>query len=180
MPEQRHEDFETVERRLREARPQASEAALTRARLAAAAAETPAPRRRHSFGLGRSRVAIAALLASGVLMSGGGAALAISGVNSSGSAGAAQYEQPTGGNTVLGEPPTTPGDDTPGDGTDPGTGSGNENVGEVVQPGRQVTAASGEKQLPFTGLAALPIIMAGVVLLTAGAVMRTRAAKPTV
>jgi hypothetical protein len=178
-----HDDFEVVERRLREARPEATDAALNRARLIAAPADAPAPRRVRTSARGRTRVAIAGLLASGMLMSGGGAALGISGINTDGSAGAAQYSQPTtGSNEVLGTTATVPTVTEPGSSgpTKTPTEPGSKGVlGEVVQPSRQVAASSSEKELPFTGLAAIPVIMAGVALLGAGLVLRTRSSRTT-
>jgi|tagenome__1003787_1003787.scaffolds.fasta_scaffold20971035_4 hypothetical protein len=178
-----HEDFEVVERRLRDARPEATDAALNRARLMAAPADAPAPRRARTSARGRTRVAIAGLLASGLLMSGGGAALGISGINSNGSAGAAQYvSNTTGTNEVLGTTSTVPTVTEPGSGgttktpTEPGSSGV---LGETVQPSRQVAAASSEKELPFTGLAAIPVIMAGVALLGAGLVIRSRSSRTT-
>ena len=49
-----------------------------------------------------------------------------------------------------------------------------------TQPARQVEAGAqgtgGEEQLPFTGFAAIPILLGGVALLTSGLVLRKRAA----
>jgi hypothetical protein len=112
----------------------------------------------------RARATIATVLASGLLMSGGGAALALSGDSSSGNVGAAGYAQPQ----VLGETqatePTvtevTPSVDDP-------------EAKPEVQGTRQV-ASSDVKSLPFTGLAAVPIILAGLVMLGAGALLRRR------
>ena len=181
--ENEHEDFEVVERRLRDARPEATDSALTRARLVAAPADAPVPRRARTTARGRTRVAIAGLLASGLLMSGGGAALGISGINSNGSAGVAQYvSNTTGTNEVLGTTSTVPTVTEPGSGgttktpTEPGSSGV---LGETVQPSRQVAATSSEKELPFTGLAAIPVIMAGVALLGAGLVLRSRSSRAT-
>ena len=48
-----------------------------------------------------------------------------------------------------------------------------------TQPARQVEAGAqgtgGEEQLPFTGFAAIPILLGGVALLTTGLVLRRRA-----
>ncbi len=46
----------------------------------------------------------------------------------------------------------------------------------AVQPARQVQEA-GSNELPFTGFAALPVLLAGLVLLSAGLVMRRSSAK---
>jgi hypothetical protein len=179
------DDLDLVERRLRESRPVATDSALTRARLTAMPDE-PSPRRVTTSGRRRTRVAIAGMLAGGVLMSGGGAALGISGINDNGSPAAAQYVQPTTStNEVLGtqttpstetETPTTETED-PGTGAgDPGTETTAPDVINEAQPARQVQATSAEKELPFTGLAAIPIIVSGIALLVAGAVLRRRSA----
>jgi hypothetical protein len=47
------------------------------------------------------------------------------------------------------------------------------------QPARQVEAGAqggGEEQLPFTGFAAIPVLLGGVALLTTGLVLRRRTA----
>src|SRR2546423_1670718 len=113
----------------------------------------------------RARVAIASLLAGGMIMSGGGAALALSGESSHGNASAAGYYAPTTAQPeVLGATQgATPGS-TPG-----ATGTS----APQVQGARQV-ASSGVKSLPFTGLAAVPIILAGIVMLGGGAWVRRR------
>ena len=49
----------------------------------------------------------------------------------------------------------------------------------MFQPARQVEAGaqgSGGEELPFTGFAAIPILLGGVALLTSGLVLRKRAA----
>ena len=54
--------------------------------------------------------------------------------------------------------------------------AGNEDENES-QPARQVEAgaqASGEEQLPFTGFAAIPVLLGGVALLATGLVLRRR------
>jgi hypothetical protein len=44
---------------------------------------------------------------------------------------------------------------------------------EQTQPTRQVAAATGS-QLPFTGFAAIPVMLGGIALLTGGLVLRRR------
>ena len=46
-----------------------------------------------------------------------------------------------------------------------------------VQPARQVQEAGLRTSLPFTGFAALPVLLAGLLLLGAGLVMRRSSAK---
>ena len=131
----------------------------------------------------RSRIAILATLALGMVLSTGGAGLAVSGFASQqGNAAQTQYGTTTptpesttqgeGSNDVLGE------EESGGP-----SGGGNENspAGEdnESQPARQVEAGaqgSGEEQLPFTGFAAIPVLLGGVALLTTGLVLRRRTA----
>ena len=129
----------------------------------------------------RSRLAIIAMLVFGGLLSTGGGALAVSGFTSQqDNAAAGQYGPSTdvqgdegdqGDQGVLGEDesggPAAGTEDTPAGGED-----------NAVQPARQVEAGvqatGGEEQLPFTGFAAIPILLGGVALLTTGLVLRRR------
>ena len=43
-----------------------------------------------------------------------------------------------------------------------------------MQPSRQVEAGADDNNLPFTGFAAVPILIGGIALLTAGLVLRRR------
>jgi len=135
-------------------------------------------RRARSADLMKSRMAILATLVVGMFLSTAGASLAISGfASSTDKASVAEYgpgnddqgEQNGGG--VLGE------DEGGGPGgTQNNNGGGGGTAGEeAVQPARQVEAgAQGESQLPFTGFAAIPILLGGVALLTTGLVLRRR------
>ena len=118
----------------------------------------------------RSRLAIIAMLVFGGLLSTSGGALAVSGFTSQqGNAAQGQYggvqgeEDDQGDQDVLGEEeaggPATP------------------ESGGPTQPARQVEAgaqATGGDELPFTGFAAIPILLGGVALLTGGLVLRHR------
>ena len=124
----------------------------------------------------RSRLAIIAMLVFGGLLSTGGGALAVSGFSSQqDNAAAGQYGPNDTGDQgdqgVLGEDESG----GPAAGTE-GTGGGGED--NAVQPARQVEAGvqatGGEEQLPFTGFAAIPILLGGVALLTTGLVLRRR------
>ena len=120
----------------------------------------------------RSRLAIIAMLVFGGLLSTGGGALAISGFASQqdnaaqSQYGGVQGEEDQGDQGTLGE------EDSGG-----GAPSGSDDNG--TQPARQVEAGAqgtgGEEQLPFTGFAAIPILLGGVALLTSGLVLRKRA-----
>ena len=120
----------------------------------------------------KSRIAILATLVVGMLLSTTGASLAISGFASSNDkASVAQYgpgDEDEGGQGVLGE------EESGGGGTQ---GVEENGGGGGVQPARQVEAGAqgtGGESLPFTGFAAIPILLGGVALLTVGLVLRRR------
>jgi hypothetical protein len=118
----------------------------------------------------RSRLSITAALVVGLVMSLSGVALGISGISSSGSAGTAQYVQP--GQNQQGEQvPTTP-TTTP---TLANPGTDNVVPEEVVQPTKQ-QASSPVREIPFTGFLAIPALLIGVALLSAGMILRRRVA----
>ena len=149
----------------------------------------------------RSRSVITALLASGIVMSGGGAALGVSGLVASNSASTAQYgtvapdnsgvlgandQSPTpGGPAPTGEPTSsTPrgGVSPANDGSKPRSGAAPADFADtlVAQPARQLAATStSREELPFTGLAAIPILLIGLALLASGAfLIRTTRRSP--
>jgi hypothetical protein len=158
--------------RLQDSRPQPDDGVLERAKQHAVSrggSGAHIPR----GGFMKSRIAIAAVLATGLIMSGGGASLAISGISSQGSAAVIQY----------------PTDTTPGSGNSPiqeegGSGEGNSpggaDLGAVagktgdVQAARQA-GSNGRQSLPFTGLAAIPLLLLGLVVTGGGLMMRRRA-----
>jgi hypothetical protein len=119
----------------------------------------------------KSRLALTFVLVSGLLLTGGGGAVAVTGIAGDGNSGTAQY-QTVGGQQGSG-----------GSNGGQGGGSGGQVLGKSEQPaapgaaqaGQQV-ASSGDDSLPFTGLLAIPMLAAGVGLLGAGAVMRRGAA----
>ena len=127
----------------------------------------PSARRSRRTEFMRSRLAIIAMLVFGGLLSTSGGALAVSGFTSQqGNAAQGQYggvqgeDEDQGDQGVLGE------DESGGGPTE-----------QPTQPTRQVEAgaqATGGSQLPFTGFAAIPILLGGVGLLTAGLVLRRR------
>lgn len=122
----------------------------------------------------RSRFAITALLVAGLVMSGGGATLAVTAVSQEGSAGIAQYPQ-GGGGGALGEEQESDGGDTQDQqgvgGRERGGGVSGDDRG---QPARQVAATGDRAGLPFTGLAAIPLMVLGLVALVGGVVLRRR------
>ena len=126
----------------------------------------------------RSRLAIIAMLVFGMLLSTGGGALAVSGFASQqDNAAQGQY----GG--VQGEEDEDRGDQGTLGEEESGGGApaGSEDNG--TQPARQVEAGAqatgGEEQLPFTGFAAIPILVGGVARLAGGLVLRHRAGDDT-
>ena len=160
-------EFEDIERRLRRQRPELSALELD---------EVKTRVRRHADrtqGKGqsmKSRFAIMLMLVAGMLVGTTGAGLAVQGSSGNGNAASSQYpdDDPPGG--VLGDEEEA-GDEGAGDGGDV---AGDE---ETSQPDRQVAAGvqGGGSELPFTGLAAIPIIILGVAMTASGVVLRRRA-----
>jgi hypothetical protein len=160
--------------RLQAERPTASDLELGLIRQRVESRVAPSARRSRRTEFMRSRLAIIAMLVFGMVLSTGGGALAVSGFTSQqGNAAQGQYQQGVdddddGDTGVLGE------DEDSGP-ADEGAPAGD----EAVQPARQVEAgaqATGGEQLPFTGFAAIPILLGGVALLASGLVLRKRAA----
>lgn len=111
----------------------------------------------------KSRLAMTMILVLGVMMSGTGATIAITGASDTGSAGVSQYGnanengQEQGGNNLAGQE----------------QGGGGDN-GDDTQPVEQVAAQGGSGSLPFTGFVAIPLLVGGVALAGTGAVLRRR------
>jgi len=180
-PQDLPEDLVDVARALEDQRPRLSEPELARVRRRALGAGSPTATR-PTGGFMRSRVAITALLATGVLMSGGGAALGVSALSTDLTASSAQYGAPTPPTPVT--PPPTP---TPGgvfgsgdQGTTPTSGSGapeqetprpSAAPAATAQVPRQLEASTGN-ELPFTGYASIPMLLVGLALLVSGLVLR--------
>lgn len=103
------------------------------------------------------------MLVAGLLMTGTGGALAISGISGSGSAASQQYPDSSGKPTekVLGATKNPGARVTPAD----------------VQAVQQEASGS-NGGLPFTGYLAIPVLLCGVALLGAGLVLRRRARTP--
>jgi hypothetical protein len=148
------DEFDDITRLLREERPQASELELDeiKRRVRQRVARKGQPM--------RSRLAILAMLVVGILMSGTGAGLAIQGFDESGP-DASQAQYPNGGGDVLGEE------------TESGGGPVTPEETDVVQDEAQVAqqVESGDS-LPFTGFAAIPVVLAGVALIGGGLMLR--------
>ncbi len=176
--------------RLQAERPTASDLELGLIKQRVRDRVAPGARRSRRTEFMRSRLAIIAMLVSGMVLSTGGGALAVSGFASSEkNAAATQYGTPTPTPTATPDSGTKGEDDEGvlGEDESGGPAGGSENNGgtpggaedDVTQPARQVEAGAqgtGGDQLPFTGFAAIPILLGGVALLTSGLVLRRRAA----
>ena len=126
----------------------------------------------------RSRIAIAALLASGALMSSGGAALGVSALSAPTGASEAQYGPDDSaplsesGSPTLGGPKTATATKTK---SSQGVEGASDKV--TVTPEAKAQAprqleASGRDSLPFTGYAAIPLLLGGLALLASGLAIR--------
>jgi hypothetical protein len=149
------DDLEAVERRLRDGRPQIAALGLDRVKRraisqASATGRSGAPKKGLFM---KPRIAVALVLAIGLLTSGTGATLAV--ISESGSAAQVQYPELK-----------------PKESVNPGVLGSDQGVGAAVQEEQQV--ATGGSELPFTGLLAIPLLVAGVVFLVTGAVLRSR------
>ncbi len=119
----------------------------------------------------KSRLAILGMLVTGMFLSTAGAGLAITGLAGSDDASVAQY-----GPGTL----TTESENDDGGQVLPAQSQNSPGSGDALQPRRQVESgvdAGGDDtggDLPFTGFAAIPILIGGVALLSGGLVMRRR------
>lgn len=185
-------EFDDVIRLLRDERPRATELELDeiKQRVRRRAAE-PSRKGKQSM---KSRIAILGLLVSGLLFSTAGAGLALQGTSSGDNASIAQYATPTPTPEGTVTPQSTPeggilpaeanaptATPTPTPTTDGGVlpAENEETPTPTPEPETQVVrqqaVAAGEtSQLPFTGFAAVPVLVGGLALLTAGLVLRRR------
>ena len=142
----------------------------------------------------KSRLAILAMLVTGMLFSTAGVGLALQGGDN---ASIAQYAectptpsgtvQPTDtsnpqqggvngdvceeGGVLPAEESQTPAPDSE---TESEEGGVLPAIEEETQPQRQAAAAAETSQLPFTGFAAIPVLLGGLALLTGGLILRRR------
>ena len=171
------DELETVVERLRMHRSEATPLELdaVKQRVRARMARRPRARRKAEFM--RSRVAILTTLVLGMMLSTTGAGLAVTGWTDN-QASVAQYPPP---------PAVTPPKDE--DIVLPEDNSGNLPKGEEkgtppapkapVQETRQVQAGvQSSGNLPFTGFAAIPVLLLGLALVAGGLVMRRSARQP--
>ena len=192
------EDLADVAELLREHRPEATALELdgVKRRILSRKAAPARGSAQRSQSM-KSRIAMMAMLVVGLLMSGTGAGLAVSGLSSDSNPGVAQYGTtdtiPTlpcdaNGDGVVTEDEDMNGPGVPGclDDGDVLPTTDEEPTGKPLgepeedspqndpQPTRQVEAGADTGELPFTGLAALPILIGGVALLGGGLVLRRR------
>ena len=165
-------EFDDVIQLLHEGRPEATELELDqiKQRILRRAASDPS-RRNQSM---KSRFAILAMLVTGMLFSTAGAGLAVSGIASNDNASVAQYGTPT--PTPTSTPstnvtPTEEGGVLPA--SEENAPTGDVSPAEETQPARQVEAST-TSQLPFTGFAAIPVMLGGLALLSGGLLLRRR------
>ncbi len=157
-----HNDITGTASRLRDERPVATALELdsTKRRILARRGQ------RSTVSFLRSRGAIVAMLVAGFAFSGTGATLAVGGLDGD-QASVAQYGGVSPTNENSGNEPDSavlPDESTPA---------------ADVQPSRQVAQGvqAGDSSLPFTGFAAIPVLLLGIALLTSGLVFRRSARK---
>jgi hypothetical protein len=167
-----HDDLQPVIEQLRANRPEASALELdaVKQRVHARVARRPG-RRARSADLMKSRIAILATLVLGMTLSTAGAGLAVTGfVSQTDNAAQQQYGQNPGG--------TNPGGGGVLPEEDEGDVRGEEDETAPLQQPRQVEAGTqdtGGEELPFTGFLAIPVLLGGIALLSAGLVLRRKA-----
>ena len=165
-------DLAWVAERLEQERPTAGPLELDRMKLQVRSQARRGARSQAKGNLLKSRVAITAILMLGLVTGGTGTTLALEG-DGQGSAAQVQYPREGGGN-VLGEQRGGGGGENGpgGESADVlGATEASPGVGGAVQGSQQVAAADSGDSLPFTGLAAVPLILLGVALLGAGAML---------
>jgi hypothetical protein len=151
-------ELDALGRRLRDDRPEITGLALDRIKRRAISQASDGS---GSWALKKGlfmkpRIAVAFILAMGLLTSGTGATLAV--ISESGSAAQVQYP-----------------DLKPKESVDPGVlGKDPGGGGSAIQEEQQV-ASSGGSELPFTGFLAIPLLVVGVGFLVTGGVIRARA-----
>jgi hypothetical protein len=192
-------EFDDVIRHLEDGRPQATARELDEIKQRVRRRAAEPSRRSQSM---KSRVAILGMLVTGMLFSTAGAGLAVSSLTqqSTDNAAVQQYATPT-PTPVCTPSPGTSASSSQVDGNDqcaeggllpaeaenapeenapaPASASGGgvlpaEESQTGTQPERQAAAAADTDELPFTGFAAIPVLLGGLALLTGGLILRRR------
>jgi hypothetical protein len=169
-------EFDDVIRLLRENRPEATELELDQIKQRVRKQAARPSRRKQDM---KSRIAILAMLVLGMMLSTTGAGLAVQSLSSGDDASIAQYDTPdeTAGD-VLGEqdsstPPCV--ENGSGGGANDGAAAECADTSPDLQPTRQAEVGSDAgDELPFTGFLAIPVLIGGVALLSAGLLLRRR------
>jgi hypothetical protein len=178
-------DLARLAQRLREERPQLSPLELDQLEQRVRERVVRGSQRKDPFM--RARLAILMMLILGVFLTVGGGALAVTGISGSGSAAKAQYGDDDDDDDDDGDDDDDDGDDEditvlPSTGTSPGTPGqapeqevlGEEEAKPAPEVATQAPRQAGQvgQQLPFTGYAAIPILLLGIALLVAGLLSR--------
>jgi hypothetical protein len=170
-------DLVKIAERLREERPVATPLELDRIKLRV---RDRAERSGTSFyatqkgKLMKSRLALMLMIALGLMMSTTGATLAITGSSGSGSAAENQYDTVQPQQNVNPQSDTSPEEDS-GDDEPQSETLGDTESGDTAPEVEQVSVADDDDSLPFTGFVAIPLLIGGVALVSAGAVLRRKA-----
>ena len=194
-------EFDDVIRLLKDERPQATDLELDEIKQRVRRRAANPSRRNQSM---KSRLAILGMLVAGLVFSTAGAGLAIQGQSGNNAAisqygtptpTATPVCTPTPVGTVTptnkggsvtpsdicgeggvlpAEEENAPANDDNGGGTAPTTGGGGTLPAEETQAERQQAAAAQTSELPFTGFAAIPVLLGGLALLAGGLVLRRR------
>jgi hypothetical protein len=146
-------EFDDVISLLRENRPEASALELDQIKQRARQKAAQPLRRKQDM---KSRLAILLMLVAGMMFSATGAGLAVQGLTGN-DASVSQYGAQNPPGDVLGE-----------------EDEGSDDAEQVQQPRQVESGADTGDELPFTGFLALPVLLGGVALLSAGLVLRRR------
>jgi hypothetical protein len=170
---------------LRANRPEASALELdaVKQRVLVRAARPSRPSR--AGAVMRTRAAIVVTLTLGFAMSTAGAGLAVSGFAGNDQASVAQYPPPPAPQTqvtppppqteVLGEEQTPPAEEeAPAALPEQQVAPETPGAAPEVQPERQVSTGLQGEELPFTGFAAIPVLLIGLALISVGLVTHRR------